>query len=108
MRQARKSNTRFTLGLQGTYNLGVFRRKVRESAGARLGSHIPRLLRQTSMPSTHKKVVVRKMDRDSVNGYVAPANFVHDGKLELLNTAGNLSAIELRGLQGAYFFPRVR
>ena len=30
------------------------------------------------MPSTHKKVIVRKMDRDSVNGYVAPANFVVD------------------------------
>src|SRR5690242_9069907 len=31
-----------------------------------------------SMPSTHKKVVVRKMDRDSINGFVAPANFVQD------------------------------
>src|SRR2546422_2178472 len=103
MRQATKNNTRFTLWLQGTYNLGVFRRKVRESAGARLGSHIQRLLSQTSMPSTHKKVVVRKMDRDSVNGYVAPANFVHDGKLELLNTAGNVVAIDLRDIKGVYF-----
>ena len=55
------------------------------------------------MPSTHKKVVVRKMDRDSVNGYVAPANFVHDGKLELLNTAGNVVAIDLRDIKGVYF-----
>ena len=44
------------------------------------------------MPSTHKKVVVRKMDRDSINGYVSPANFVHDSKLELLNTAGIVGA----------------
>jgi len=51
------------------------------------------------MPSTHKKVVVRKVDRDSVNGYVSPAHFVHDGKLELLNTAGNVVAIDLRDIK---------
>ncbi len=34
--------------------------------------------RPVLMPSTHKKVVVRKMDRDSINGYVAPANFVRE------------------------------
>jgi hypothetical protein len=55
------------------------------------------------MPSTHKKVVIRKMDRDSINGYVAPANFVHDGKLELLNTSGNVVAIDLRDIKGVYF-----
>ncbi len=55
------------------------------------------------MPSTHKKVVVRKVDRDSVNGYVAPSNFVREGKLELLNTAGNVVAIELRDIKGVYF-----
>jgi len=55
------------------------------------------------MPSTHKKVVVRKMDRDSINGYVAPAHFVREGKLELLNTAGNVVAIDLRDIKGVYF-----
>jgi hypothetical protein len=55
------------------------------------------------MPSTHKKVVVRKMDRDSVNGYLAPANFVREGKLELLNTAGNVVAIDLRDIKVVYF-----
>jgi len=55
------------------------------------------------MPSTHKKVVVRKMDRDSVNGYLAPANFVHEGKLELLNTSGNVVAIDLRDIKVVYF-----
>lgn len=54
------------------------------------------------MPSTHKKVVVRKMDRDSVTGYVGAA-FVSDGKLELLNTAGNVVLIELREVKGVYF-----
>lgn len=55
------------------------------------------------MPSTHKKVVVRKLDRDSMNGYVAPENFVHEGKLELLNTAGNVVAIDLRDIKVVYF-----
>ena len=55
------------------------------------------------MPSTHKKVVVRKLDRDSINGYVAPANFVQDGKLELLNTSGNVVAIELKDIKVVYF-----
>jgi hypothetical protein len=55
------------------------------------------------MPSTHKKVVVRKTDRDSVNGYLAPANFIREGKLELLNTAGNVVAIDLRDIKVVYF-----
>ena len=56
-----------------------------------------------SMPSTHKKVVIRKMDRDSINGYVAPANFVREGKLELLNTAGNVVTIDLKDIKVVYF-----
>jgi hypothetical protein len=55
------------------------------------------------MPSTHKKVVVRKMDRDSINGHVAPANYVRDAKLELLNTSGNVVAIDLRDIKVVYF-----
>jgi len=43
------------------------------------------------------------MDRDSVNGYVSPTNFVHEGKLELLNTAGNVVGIDLRDIKGVYF-----
>jgi hypothetical protein len=55
------------------------------------------------MPSTHKKVIVRKLDRDSVSGYVSPANFVVEGKLELLNTSGNVVAIDLRDIKAVYF-----
>jgi hypothetical protein len=55
------------------------------------------------MSSTHKKVIVRKTDRDTVNGYVAPANFVVDGKLELLNTTGNVVAVDLRDIKAVYF-----
>ncbi len=55
------------------------------------------------MPSTHKKVIVRNNDRDSVSGFVAPANFVVEGKLELLNTAGNVVAIDLADIKAVYF-----
>lgn len=55
------------------------------------------------MPSTHKKVIVRKMDRDSMNGYVAPAAFVNEGKLELLNTTGNVVGIEMCDIKAVYF-----
>lgn len=54
------------------------------------------------MPSTHKKVIVRKMDRDSINGYVG-ATFVLDGRLEMLNLAGNVVQIDLDDIKGVYF-----
>lgn len=47
--------------------------------------------------------MVRKVDRDTINGYVAPANFVTEGKLELLNTAGNVVSIELKDIKVVYF-----
>src|SRR5258708_3771310 len=55
------------------------------------------------MPSTHKKVIVRKMDRDSVSGYVSPTQFITEGKLELLNTTGTVIAMDLREIKGVYF-----
>jgi len=55
------------------------------------------------MASTHKKVVVRKMDRDAINGYVASSQFIIDGKLEILNTAGNVVLIDLKEVKGVYF-----
>src|SRR5215471_20046498 len=57
----------------------------------------------SSMPSTHKKVIVRKMDRDSVSGYVSPTQFVNEGKVEVLNTAGTVIAVDLREIKGVYF-----
>ena len=55
------------------------------------------------MPSTHKKVIVRKLDRDSIQGYLAPASFISEGKLELLNTSGKMVLIELNDVKGVYF-----
>jgi hypothetical protein len=53
--------------------------------------------------STHKKVIVRKMDRDAVQGYVSPGSFVVDGKLELMNTSSKVVIIELSQIKGVYF-----
>src|SRR5260370_28685323 len=69
---------------------------------ARVGLLYRRKLR-APMPSTHKKVIVRKHDRDSISGYVAPSNFVVDGKLELLNTSGNVVAVDLRHIKAVDF-----
>ena len=54
------------------------------------------------MGTTHKKVIVRKMDRDSISGYVAPA-FLADGKVEVLNTAGSVVSVDLHEVKGVYF-----
>ncbi len=37
-----------------------------------------------------------------MHGYVA-ANFIADGKLELLNTSGNAIALDLKDIKGVYF-----
>ncbi len=55
------------------------------------------------MSSTHKKVIVRKMNRDSLSGFVAPDSFVLNGKLEMLNTAGQVVMIDLADIKGVYF-----
>jgi uncharacterized protein DUF6982 len=55
------------------------------------------------MPSTHKKVIVRKMGRDSLSGYVAPAHFVVEGKLELLNPSGKVVLIDLSEIKSVDF-----
>src|ERR1051325_3988469 len=62
----------------------------------------PFVASRKSMPSTHKKVIVRKMDGDAVAGFVAPV-FLVDDKVEMLNTAGNVVSIELRDIKGVYF-----
>ncbi len=43
------------------------------------------------------------MDRDSVSGYLSPSQLVQEGKLEVLNTAGTVIAIDLREVKGVYF-----
>ncbi len=54
------------------------------------------------MPSTHKRVIVRKLDRESVSGFVG-ATFVSEGKLEMLNVSGKLVSVPLQEVKGVYF-----
>ena len=62
----------------------------------------PQQVRPPAMASTHKKVTIRKLDRDTLNGYVS-TEFVVDGKLEMLNTGGNLVSIDLKDIKCVYF-----
>ncbi len=55
------------------------------------------------MPSTHKKVVVRKLNRDTVNGFLSPTDFIVAGRVEILNTSGNVVAMDLKDIKGIYF-----
>src|SRR6266566_3514630 len=57
----------------------------------------------TDMASTHKKVIVRKTGRDSISGYVSPAHFVVEGKLELLNPSGKVVLIDLAEVKSVDF-----
>jgi hypothetical protein len=72
---------------------------LRASGGEKMRQSPARL---TFMPSTHKKVVVHKLDRDSANGYVG-ATFVVNGKLEMLNSAGMVVNIDLKEVKAVYF-----
>jgi uncharacterized protein DUF6982 len=55
------------------------------------------------MPSTHKKVIIRKMGRDAISGYVSPAQFIVEGKLELLNQSGKVVQIGLNEVKSVDF-----
>src|SRR5260221_13126567 len=57
----------------------------------------------STMASSHKKVIVRKVGRDSVNGYVSPANFIVEGQLELLNPAGKVVLIDLQEIKSVEY-----
>ncbi len=57
----------------------------------------------STMASSHKKVIVRKMGRDSVSGYVSPANFIVEGQLELLNPAGKVVLIDLKEIKSVEY-----
>ncbi len=58
----------------------------------------------TSSPSsTHKKVVVRKLDKELIKGFVNPANFLAPTGVELLDREGHAMIIPLDAVKGVYF-----
>jgi len=101
--QTRKNNTTLIIWLLGLRILSVSAQKMREFGWSGGTSAAPCTCFHLTMPSTHKKVIVRKMDRDSVSGYVSPAHYIQEGKLEVLNQAGIVIGIELSEIKGVYF-----
>jgi uncharacterized protein DUF6982 len=56
-----------------------------------------------SHPSTHKKVVVRKLDKELVKGFVKPNEFLAAESIELLDLDGHLVSLSLAQIKGVYF-----
>jgi hypothetical protein len=55
------------------------------------------------MPSSRKKVIVRKLSRDWLAGYLPPADFVHRGQIEILDLGGKVVALSLNDLKWICF-----
>jgi hypothetical protein len=55
------------------------------------------------MPSSRKKVIVRKLSRDWLAGYLPPADFVHRGQIEILDLGGKVVALSLDDLKWICF-----
>lgn len=53
--------------------------------------------------STHKKVVIHRLDKGLVKGYVDPLAYLGTKGVELLDTAGRLVRIPLEDIKGIYF-----
>ena len=54
-------------------------------------------------PSTHKKVVLRKLDRGVIKGYVNPGSYLTTAGVELLDHQGRLTDVPLAELKGVFF-----
>lgn len=58
---------------------------------------------KAAQPSTHKKVVVRKLDRESVKGFVNPSSYLGPDGIELMDLEGRRTVIPLEEVKGIYF-----
>ena len=56
-----------------------------------------------AQPSTHKKVVVRKLDRESVKGHVNPNSYLGPDGVEMMDLDGRRAVIPLDEIKGVYF-----
>lgn len=55
------------------------------------------------MASTHKKVLVRKRDRETLAGVVTPETYLQTDHIELLSPQGQLIRLRLEDVKGVYF-----
>jgi hypothetical protein len=51
------------------------------------------------MPSSRKKVIVRKFSREWLAGYLPYADFAHQGRIEMLDLAGKVVALPLEEIK---------
>jgi hypothetical protein len=58
---------------------------------------------ETPMPSSRKKVIIRKLSREWLAGYLPPAGFVHQGRIELLDLSGKVAALPLEEIKWLCF-----
>jgi hypothetical protein len=57
----------------------------------------------SSAPSTRKKVVVRRLDKGLLKGYVDPANYLNLASVQVLGHEGRLTGVPLEELKGIFF-----
>jgi Family of unknown function (DUF6982) len=58
---------------------------------------------KTPQSSTYKKVVVRKLDRESVKGFVNPSSYLGPQGVELMDLDGRRTVLPLEEIKGVYF-----
>jgi hypothetical protein len=51
------------------------------------------------MPSSRKKVIVRKLSREWLAGYLPHADFAHQGRIEMLDLAGKVVTLPLEEIK---------
>jgi hypothetical protein len=55
------------------------------------------------MPSSRKKVIVRKFSREWLAGYLPPSDFARHGRIEVLDMAGKVAALPLEEVKWVCF-----
>jgi hypothetical protein len=55
------------------------------------------------MAGSRKKVIVRKLSRDWLSGYLPPANFVVQGQIGVLDSGGKLISVDLTDVKWICF-----
>ncbi len=58
---------------------------------------------KSTATSTRKKVVIRRLDKDLIKGYVDPARYLTSAGVEVLNHEGRLVGVPLEKLKGIFF-----
>jgi hypothetical protein len=53
--------------------------------------------------STNKKIVIRRFDRDAVQGYVNPQTYLQSAGVELLNPSGSLLIVPYEEIKSVHF-----